>query len=238
MRSRVGVPGRVDPGAGVGGEANVGAPGAVSFLPAVGATPAVEPTGPRLVVGLGAGAHLAAAVAQALDALFGRGRQQRRLGAAIGAGRAGDLGGLGLRELAGPERLVRRRELVQRTRRLERPRRRAHRRPGRLGHEMCGAAMPVLAPHLGLVDPARTSRLDRGADPLASSGQLHQRGGVAPIEARRLQVARRRLQLGNRGADACEHGSPPGRSDSDRGKPQEEVPTAYRTSVRLSSPGA
>ncbi|HUF84275.1 MAG TPA: hypothetical protein VMQ81_06745, partial [Acidimicrobiia bacterium] len=84
---------------------------------------------------------------------------------------------------------------------------RADRRPGSLGDEMGGAAMPVLAPHLGLVDPAGAARLDGGADPFSARGQLDERRRIPPVKAGGVEGARCRLELGERTSDPREHGS-------------------------------
>ena len=87
--------------------------GAVGFGPLVGGTVDVESARPRLVVDLGAGAHLTGPVAEPLHALLGRGREQLAFRARFGFGRAGDLGDLRLGEVAAPERLVGRGQLVE-----------------------------------------------------------------------------------------------------------------------------
>ena len=68
---------------------------------------------------------------------------------------------------AGPERGVGLRQLLERPRRLQSAARGADRLAGRFRHPVRRAAMPALAPHLRLLDPARQARLDRRAQPLA-----------------------------------------------------------------------
>src|SRR5262249_58934263 len=75
----------------------------VGIGPLVGAPPAVQPARPRRVVSLGAGAHLPAAVTEALHARRTCSLEKLRLGGRVGAGRIRDLGGLGGGELAGAQ---------------------------------------------------------------------------------------------------------------------------------------
>jgi hypothetical protein len=181
------VPGRAEARTGVGSQARLEAVGTVGIGPLVCAAFDVQATGPRGVVGLRTCADLAAPVAEALHTRPGRGLQQCGLGRGIGARCARDLGGLRGGELPGPERLIGLGQVLERTRRLERAAGGADRLARRLGDPVRGAAMPALAPCVGLLDATSAERFDRRTDPLAAGCDLDKRGRGASVEAARIE---------------------------------------------------
>src|SRR5215211_2126517 len=191
----VGVPGRAEPSAGVGRQARLEAVRAVGIRPLVRTAIHIQPARPRLVVGFGAGAHLPTSIAQPLHTRRAGGLEELSLGRRVRHSGRRDLRRLYVGELPGAERRIGLGQLLERTRRVERPSGRTDGRPSGLGNPMSRAPMPALAPDLRLLDTARQAGLDRRAQPLGAGGVVEELCGTLAFERTRNQLLRDLLEL-------------------------------------------
>ncbi len=155
----------------------------------------VEAPRPRGVVGLGAGPHDSAPVAEALQARRAGRFQELRFRGGIGAGGSRDLGSLGRRQLPGAERGIRLGQSLERERRLQGSAGGANRLARGLGDPMGGASMATFAPCIRLRDAARAERFERRTDPFTAGRDLDERSSSASVEAVRIERTRDRFDI-------------------------------------------
>jgi hypothetical protein len=201
------LPCRAEPRAGIRCQTGFDSVCAVRVGPLVRTAVDVQPPCPCPVVALGAGAHFPAPIAQALHTRRTSSRQKLRLGLRVRHRRRRDLRRLHVGELPGAERGVGLGQLLESPRCLQRPSCGANGLARRVRHPVRRTAMTAVAPHPGLLDPARQSGLDRAAQPLRSGRVVEELRGPRAVERDGIQLSRNPFELAEH---LREHASPLG----------------------------